>query len=479
MAKDPLRPMCFVAMPFGKRTPPGKKKPLIDFDEIYGCIKRGAEAAGLESIRADFEPSGGFIHKPMLERLLVAEYVIADLTLSNPNVLYEIGVRHGASSRATLLVGAEKFLKDLVFDLRPLRVLPYTLAKDGSIGNAEGRKLARGLRERLELARHGELPMDNPIMQVTSWKPLGTIEHSKTDVFLQRLQYTGELGQRIKAAVALSDETDAVNQLAKIEQEVVHLPNDVAQVHTALMGVFLGYRERKAYKNMEALFEKFPKELKQTPVAREQYALASNRLAEQSSDKGAGSIAEDLRSRGLTALDTIESEGVTSETHGIRGRIYKGWHDALAAPGDQQDSGRADAMLEKAIETYEEGFRKNIRDYYPGVNAVTLRLLRGTKSDIESLRTLIPVVRYSVGVAPVPKNDEEMYWQTATKLELATANRDWKAATQYQSDLLGLNAKKWMLETTAANLGRQRKALGRDGTAKKELGKILGNITPR
>jgi hypothetical protein len=34
--KNALRPMCCVAMPFGKRTPPGKKKPLIDFDEIYG-----------------------------------------------------------------------------------------------------------------------------------------------------------------------------------------------------------------------------------------------------------------------------------------------------------------------------------------------------------------------------------------------------------------------------------------------------------
>ena len=358
MAKDPLRPMCFVAVPFGKRTPPGKKKPLIDFDQIYGCIRRGAEAAGLESIRADFEPSGGFIHKPMLERLLVAEYVIADLTLSNLNVLYEIGVRHGASSRATLLVGAEKFLKDLVFDLRPLRVLPYTLAKDGSIGNAEGRKLARGLRERLELARHGELPIDNPIMQVTSWKPLGTIEHSKTDVFLQRLQYTGELGQRIKAAVALSDETDAVNQLAKIEQEVVHLPSDVTQVHTALIGVFLGYREKKAYKNMEALFEKFPKELKQTPVAREQYAPALNRLAEQSCDKGDGSIAEDLRSRGLTALDTIESEGVTSETHDIRGRIYKGWHDALTGSAKQPDHARADAMLEKLSKLTKRAFAR-------------------------------------------------------------------------------------------------------------------------
>ncbi len=43
-----------------------------------------------------------------------------------------------------------------------------------------------------------------------------------------------------------------------------------------------------------------------------------------------------------------------------------------------------------------------------------------TKADLESLRTLIPVVRYLL-LPPVPRSNEEMYWQTATKLELATA----------------------------------------------------------
>jgi hypothetical protein len=157
MANNDLRPMCFIAMPFGKRAAAGKKKPLINFDKVHTCLAAGAEAAGLEPIRADFEPGGGFIHKPMLERLLVAEYVIADLTLSNPNVLYEVGVRHGASARATLLVCAESYLATLAFDVRPLRVLPYRLTADGSIVKPEGQKLADSLRDRLSMARKGEL----------------------------------------------------------------------------------------------------------------------------------------------------------------------------------------------------------------------------------------------------------------------------------------------------------------------------------
>jgi hypothetical protein len=469
MPDDDLRPMCFIAMPFGKRAAPGKKKPLIDFDKVHSYIAAGAAAAGLEPIRADFEPGGGFIHKPMLERLLVAEYVIADLTLSNPNVLYEVGVRHGASSRATLLVCAESYLATLAFDVRPLRVPPYRLEADGSITEAEGQRLADSLRDRLTLARKGELPVDNPIMQVTAWKPSGSIEHSKTDVFLQRLKFTGKLGERINAAVAIGDLSEAVKQLAAIEEEVVHLPADVPQVHTALLGVYLGYREKKAYGRMRALFDRLPKELKETAVAREQYALALNRLAEQA---GPGSESEDLRQLALSALDAIPPESITSETFGIRGRIYKGWHDALG----EADKARAGAMLQAAIQAYEQGFQKDLRDYYPGVNAVTLRLLRGGDQDRQALRTLIPVVRFSVAAAPAPKNSQEKYWQTATKLELATADGDWAQAHLHLLDLLAVQAQKWMLETTVGNLQRQTKAFASDPRAVEELQKITAAL---
>jgi hypothetical protein len=467
--------MCFIAMPFGVRTAPGGT--AIDFDRVHQYIHLGAEAAGLEAMRADFEPAGGFIHKPMLERLLVAEYVVADLTLANPNVMYEVGVRHGASARATLLVCAQPFVGNLPFDFKPLRMLPYALDAGGALDDDAGNALAELIRDRLQQARAGHLPVDNPIMQITAWKPSGAIEHSKTDVFLQRLQFTGELGERIEAALRIKNHETAVARLAEIEADIIGLPPDVSQVHTALLGIYLGYREKKAYQRMADLFDRFPEELKQTAVAREQYALALNRLAEMAAKEGKQDEADELRTRAIAVLDEIPPAGVTSETYGIRGRIYKGWHDAISAVNGDTDL-RAGAMLQRAIDTYEQGFRADLRDSYPGVNAVTLRLLRGNREDRAILKTLTPVVRFSVSSAPKPQNNDEQYWQAATKLELATADQDWPAARGHLTELLAIEVAGWLHETTRANLERQRKAFSKDPTAAAQIAEISAALAP-
>lgn len=133
-------------------------------------------------------------------------------------------------------------------------------------------------------------------------------------------------------------------------------------------------------------------------------------------------------------------------------------------------------MLQKAIETYEKGFRADIRDYFPGVNAVTLRLLRGNDEDRGALQVLTPAVRFSVASAPAPANTQEHYWQTATKLELATADRDWKAAGQHVIDLLGIDAEPWMRETTTANLKRQQTAFSSDAGAVAQFEAIVSAL---
>jgi MAP3K TRAFs-binding domain len=165
---------------------------------------------------------------------------------------------------------------------------------------------------------------------------------------------------------------------------------------------------------------------------------------------------------------------VTSETHGIRGRIHKGAFDVAVDAGDQD---RALATLGAPIDAYEAGMRADLRDYYPGVNAVTLRLRRGTPADLDRVRELAPVVRFAVEAARAPGNDEERYWQTATRLELASAARDWAGARRELTTLLGVaGAKPWMRETTAKNLGIQREAFRDDQAASQELGQLIEKL---
>src|SRR5215813_12971339 len=116
------RPFCFVLMPFGKK--PNAVGSEIDFDAVYSnLIAPAIEAADLEPIRADHEAVGGLIHKPMYERLVLCEYAVADLTTTNANVFYELGVRHAVRPWSTVLMFAGG--TRLPFDIAPLRGLPY------------------------------------------------------------------------------------------------------------------------------------------------------------------------------------------------------------------------------------------------------------------------------------------------------------------------------------------------------------------
>jgi hypothetical protein len=88
------RPLCFIAMPFGRKEAGGRS---VEFDAVWkDLIAPAIEAADMQPLRADEEQSGGIIHKPMFERLILCEFAVADLTLANANVFYEIGIRHAA-----------------------------------------------------------------------------------------------------------------------------------------------------------------------------------------------------------------------------------------------------------------------------------------------------------------------------------------------------------------------------------------------
>ena len=93
---------CYVSMPFGRKW--SEATGDIDFDRIYhDAIRPALEQTGLRTIRGD-EIGGGIILEGVFRQVLDCELMIADLTLGNPNVIYELGLRHALRPSGTVIV---------------------------------------------------------------------------------------------------------------------------------------------------------------------------------------------------------------------------------------------------------------------------------------------------------------------------------------------------------------------------------------
>lgn len=435
-----MKPLCFVLMPFGKKLDASGR--IIDFDAVYhDLITPAIEEAGLEPLRADEEMTGGIIHKPMYERLILCEYAVADLTTANANVFYELGIRHAVRNWSTVLVFAEGG-SQLPFDLTLLRALPYKLGGDGKPADVAAAKTA--LKDRLIEAK--EAKTDSPLYQLVDDYP--DVDHTKTDVFRDRVKYSSQLKEKLAEA-----RKNGLVALKAIEADL----GDVKNIESGVViDLFLSYRAIKGWQEMVDLVEKMSPPLAATVMVQEQLALALNR-------KGERSKAEKV------LLDLLERRGPSSETYGILGRVCKDLWDEAKNKGETI---LAKALLDKAIDAYLKGYDADMRDAYPGINAITLMELRNPPDPRRV--ALIPAVTYAVALRI--KSGKPDYWDYATLLELAVLAKDEQKAMDALGNALASVREIWEPETTARNLrlisdtreGRGE-SLGWDREIEKEL----------
>jgi hypothetical protein len=433
-----LAPLCFVLMPFGKKMDAAGR--VTNFDSVYTkIIAPAVEQAGLEPIRADEEKIGGSIHKPMFERLMLCHYAVADITGANPNVFYELGIRHAMRPRSTVIVFGEGTV--LPFDIALVRGIAYKT--DGAGEPVEVEATLGQIATRLQAAR-GNPHDDSPIFQLVEGAPRWDIDHSKTDIFRQAVDYSKRYKDRLRAAVR--DGADAVQRIAD-EPALFNLLEVESGV---VVDLFLSLRDVKAHAAMIALYERMPLPLKRAKMMREQLGFALNR-------EGRFADAEKVLN------EVIAEFGPSSETNGLLGRIYKDRWDLAKKEGLPE----ARALLKNAIDTYLAGFEADWRDAYPGVNAVTLMEMM-PKPDPRQAE-ILPVVRYSAARKAAKAPD---YWDHATLLELAVLARDAADANDKLGDALAVARASWELQTTARNLsliGDMRQARGEDVAWIKQL----------
>jgi len=103
---------CFVLMPF-------KEKLKEIYTEVYKPV---CSENGIECWRVDEIARPGSITRDIVEGILDADIIIADLTTRNPNVFYELGIAHSTSNK-TIMTAQSK--EDVPFDIAAYRVIFY------------------------------------------------------------------------------------------------------------------------------------------------------------------------------------------------------------------------------------------------------------------------------------------------------------------------------------------------------------------
>ena len=274
---------------------------------------------------------------------------------------------------------------------------------------------------------------DSPLFQLLDYMPRFEVDHSKTDTFRDRFDYSRKYKQRLaearkqgEAAVKAVAADPALGNLSEVEAGII-------------VDLFLSLRDVEAHAAMVELYGRMPQPLQRTRIIREQLGFALNRIGRfQDAEK--------------VLKEVLQEFGPSSETGGLLGRIYKDrWK--IAARDSRPD---APVLLRRAIETYLAGFQADWRDAFPGINAVTLMEMQDKVDPRQA--EILPVVRYAATEKARRSVD---YWDHATLLELAVIGRDVADVQQQLGEVLAIvedDTPPWHLKTTAEQLAMIRAA---------------------
>ena len=154
--------LCFVIMPFSSTNRCTSEQWTEIFNNVHKPAVTGSRL-GYRCVRSDIR-TGAFI-KDILMQLNQADVVLADLTDMNPNVFYELGVRHTLKNR-TILVS--QTMDDVPSDLRQYGVITYETTPNGVVEYKKNlNNLLRDIRDDPDRA-------DNPVSDYLHQKSIIT-----------------------------------------------------------------------------------------------------------------------------------------------------------------------------------------------------------------------------------------------------------------------------------------------------------------
>ena len=442
--------VAFMVMPFGTKSTgnPDESAPeSVDFDELWHQVHKPVLLnLGYQAVRADCDV-GAFIIAEMIQRLAVADLVLADISLANANVYYEVGVRHAAQERGCVLVAAD--WADPVFDLTQMRRLRYPLA-DGAVGEDAASRARETLLAGLRPLADGR----SPVYEAVPGYPTA-IDAAKLPVFQDMVDTLWSFDAEVEAI----RESPGKARGPRTRQLVASYGDKPVIRESAVLELLRLVRDNLDWPDVVAYVGRLPDRLRRHPLVIEQLLLAQ---AKQGDPAGAVGALKEL----------IKRLGATSERQGLLGGRYKQLMNQTQDPVERQ------GYLDLAIEAYEKGMVLDLNDYYSTSNLPRLYRLRGGEDDErEAVVAATIAVAASQRSIALGKNDE---WARQTLLGAAFDTGDVDEAARLLPAIRKEGAIKWMLSSTlkdlAVSLGLQQDPNVRTGLS--EVLKALQDLVP-
>lgn len=427
-----MKQHAFVAMPFGT-------KEGIDFDRVYAEYLRPAlEAAGLEVFRADEEQAAGSILTDMFQELLMADLVVADLSLDNPNVWYELGVRHALRERAVILVQSGR--EQQPFDLYTERKLHYTVtdgAPDPATLDEDRRRLTAMVRATLAGwagLRASPVYQLLPQLREGDWRAMLMQGENRFSAGIKEWQRRMNTARRKGLAgdvVLLAGETPTFALRVEARRAAGHCLLQLKQYGLAL----------EQYEDALAIA---PADL----AARQKKALCLGRLERH--DEAVEWVAHILGDHPDDA-----------ETLALKGRVDKDawlarWH-GLTGGAEQRRvaAGAALPLLRRAVLAYEQAFVQRPDHYHSAINAALLsrieRFLRQIEEPPAGQRPLDAGLAWACLSAQ--RRDPDDFWPRISQAESELlAAEPAQVAEAYRNALVYANRDAFALDSARQTL---------------------------
>ncbi|MGA7207436.1 MAG: TRAFs-binding domain-containing protein [Pseudolabrys sp.] len=419
-------PVCFMIMPYGRKptqAEAGRGPAEIDFNALWdrGYVPT-IKALGYEPVRAD-QDTGGLIVSQMLERIYFADLVLADMTIPNGNVYYEVGIRHAAQKTGCVLLAAD-WSKQL-FDVVQMRTIRYPLA-EGNITEATAAAFQAAIGDHIKSLCVGISPMHQSIPGYPS-----NVDPRKATTTRDQMAELAAFQTEVRAVRAAPPK----ERMQRAQDLIARKGNPPATYSMALALLMLLRDSASTAANWTVLLDfvrKLPPRFADEPEIQENRAFAA---AQTGNDVQAIAELE-------TLIDLI---GPTPERLGLLGGRYKRLANVAAA----SEAERRQA-LDKAIGYYEQGVELDLNAYYCSSNLPRLYRKRAKPGDDERAQTVLRLAIAACERARRLQVADE--WVRPTLLGTAFDLGDPDKAEELADAIVAEGAPKWKVNSVLHDL---------------------------